>query len=122
MARNINDPNIESVPLWPKECSVSGCHEETASAMITVREPASPKTMTRVFSQVGYVKGFGEKQKFELRGNYIFVRWVARCAACYMAEAIKLKRQQLDLGESDKKFVDDHRTKLLKERQYARDD
>ena len=102
---------VNEVPLWPKICSVSGCNGETVVALVTVNNPANNKNRTTIFSEVGTCRQFGEGQKLTLRGSYTFVRWVTRCAKCYMAEAISTKKQQLNL-DSDKKFVDDHRKKL----------
>ena len=102
---------VNEVPLWQRTCSVSGCHGETVVALITINDPANNKNKTSIFTDVGICRQIGDGQKLTLRGSYTFVRWVTRCAECYMAEAISTKKQQLNL-ESDKKFVDDHRKKL----------
>ena len=103
---------LKEIPAWPLECSVSGCHGDTASIMITVKDPNEPRPITRLFSMVGIIKGFGDKQKLHLRGNYTFVRWVTRCQECYMAEAIATKKQQMNVESSDKLFIDNHRSRL----------
>ena len=101
----------DEVPLWPRNCDVSGCHGETVVALITVSNPANGQNRTTVFSEVGTCRQVGDGQKLILRGLYTFVRWVTRCHECFMAEAVSTKKQQLNL-DSDKKFVDDHRKKL----------
>lgn len=99
------------VPLWPKNCSVSGCHGTTEVALVVINNPANGKNRTAVFSEVGTCRQIGDGQKLMLRGSYTFVRWVTRCSECYMAEAISTKKQQLNLPD-DKKFVLNRREKL----------
>ena len=102
---------INTVPLWQKQCSVSGCHGTTEVALITVGTPNSEKTRTAIFSDVGIVRQINHQTRLELRGNYQFVRWVTRCATCFMAESIATKSQQLNLPD-DTAFVRNHRENL----------
>lgn len=106
---------VNDVPLWPNTCSVTGCNGETTIAYITVKNPASHKTRTAIFSEVGTARTVGDGQKLQLRGSYEFVRWVTRCASCFMAESIKTKRQQMHV-DSDEAFVRSHREKLMSEK------
>jgi len=108
--------SINEVPLWQKQCSVSGCHGETTVALITVGTPDSEKTRTAIFTDVGIVRQINHQSRLELRGNYQFIRWVTRCATCFMAESISTKSQQLNLP-SDKAFVDSHRENLRRAQQ-----
>lgn len=107
---------INEVPLWQKQCSVSGCHGETCVALITVTTPNSDKTRTAIFSDVGIVRHINHQTRLELRGNYQFVRWVTRCATCFMAESISTKSQQLNIS-SDADFVRNHRENLRRAQQ-----
>ena len=115
-SEKVNGPaggTINEAPLWPQECSVDGCYGETMIVWITVHDPGSNRNRTTIFSDVGTCRHIGDGQKLILRGSYEFVGWVTRCAECFTAEMITMKKRQQELT-TDKAFLDAYRAKLRK--------
>lgn len=93
------------IPAPPKNCSVSGCDNETTVAIVSVLD--NGRVRIGAFSRFGkYNNGI-----LLLDPKYQFDYWITRCHECYMAELIKQNKQQIK-SESDRSFVNSNAARL----------